>query len=312
MGDVKMMLMAGAFLGAKRTLLTIFAGSLLGSVLGIAFILARRKELGLRTAFRNFSRDGRAAGGLFRHASRELVPIDASDATMIKAISARASAAPITRRSSPSPGNSATSSPRSWYSSCLVTALVILATKVLRERVAAAEKKTGQISKPDTENASAFMAASMQGVIEKLRAQEKELARLHLLAQERAQESERLTEEVTRNMPTGLLLVNATGAIGSSKPRGRRGAGHAAAALPLVSRNSRRGFRSHADAGGVPARRQDVPSRRSGASHQGRRSPPPGRNDFSDLPPPANARTREWRRSRRSVGGNEGRAARCA
>ncbi|HTX16492.1 MAG TPA: ATP-binding protein [Candidatus Baltobacteraceae bacterium] len=72
--------------------------------------------------------------------------------------------------------------------------------------------------KTDTENASAFATASMQGVIEKLRAQEKELARLHLLAQERAQESERLTEEVTRNMPTGLLLVNATGAISSTNP----------------------------------------------------------------------------------------------
>ncbi|HEX4076446.1 MAG TPA: ATP-binding protein [Candidatus Acidoferrales bacterium] len=72
--------------------------------------------------------------------------------------------------------------------------------------------------KADTENASAFMTASMHGVIEKLRAQEKELARLHLLAQERAQESERLTEEVTRNMPTGLLLVNATGAISSTNP----------------------------------------------------------------------------------------------
>jgi nitrogen fixation/metabolism regulation signal transduction histidine kinase len=71
---------------------------------------------------------------------------------------------------------------------------------------------------PDPENASAFMAASMQGVIEKLRTQEKELARLHLVAQERAQESERLTEEVTRNMPTGLLLVNATGAISSTNP----------------------------------------------------------------------------------------------
>jgi PAS domain S-box-containing protein len=72
--------------------------------------------------------------------------------------------------------------------------------------------------KADTENPSAFMTASMHGVIEKLRAQEKELARLHLLAQERAQESERLTEEVTRNMPTGLLLVNATGAISSTNP----------------------------------------------------------------------------------------------
>src|SRR6202522_4051864 len=72
--------------------------------------------------------------------------------------------------------------------------------------------------KADVDNPSAFMAASMQGVIEKLRTQEKELARLHLLAQERAQESERLTEEVTRNMPTGLLLVNATGAISSTNP----------------------------------------------------------------------------------------------
>jgi len=34
LGDVKMMLMAGAFLGVKRTLLTILAGSLLGSLLG--------------------------------------------------------------------------------------------------------------------------------------------------------------------------------------------------------------------------------------------------------------------------------------
>ena len=39
-----------------------------------------------------------------------------------------------------------------------------------------------------------------------------------MLAQERAQESERLTEEVTRHMPTGLLLVNATGAITSANP----------------------------------------------------------------------------------------------
>jgi signal transduction histidine kinase len=70
----------------------------------------------------------------------------------------------------------------------------------------------------DIENSSAFMTASMQGVIEKLRAQEKELARLHLVATERAQESERLTEEVTRNMPTGLLLVNATGTISSANP----------------------------------------------------------------------------------------------
>lgn len=53
-GDVKMMLMAGAFLGAKRTLLTIFAGSLLGSLLGIAFILARRKGSDYELPFGTF------------------------------------------------------------------------------------------------------------------------------------------------------------------------------------------------------------------------------------------------------------------
>src|SRR5579863_4682326 len=97
----------------------------------------------------------------------------------------------------------------------IVLAFVI--RKFLRDRSRSGPDDWSE-SKPDTDNASAFMTASMQGVIEKLRTQEKELARLHLVAQERAQESERLTEEVTRNMRTGLLLVSATGAIGSSNP----------------------------------------------------------------------------------------------
>jgi signal transduction histidine kinase len=95
--------------------------------------------------------------------------------------------------------------------------LVLMLRKFMRSQApGVAEDWTSP--KADVENPSAFMTASMQGVIEKLRAQEKELARLHLLAQERAQESERLTEEVTRNMPTGLLLVSATGAITSTNP----------------------------------------------------------------------------------------------
>jgi PAS domain S-box-containing protein len=71
---------------------------------------------------------------------------------------------------------------------------------------------------PRTENASAFMAASMQGVILKLKDQEKELERLHRLERERAEHTERLSEEVTRNMPAGLLVVNATGIISSANP----------------------------------------------------------------------------------------------
>jgi signal transduction histidine kinase len=99
----------------------------------------------------------------------------------------------------------------------IIFALVLIVRKLFRDQAASAQADWTS-PKLDTENASAFMAASMQGVIEKLRAQEKELARLHMLAQERAQESERLTEEVTRNMPTGLLLVSATGAISSTNP----------------------------------------------------------------------------------------------
>lgn len=42
-GDVKMMAMVGAFFGPQRTFLTILAGSLLGTILGLLFILVRRK-----------------------------------------------------------------------------------------------------------------------------------------------------------------------------------------------------------------------------------------------------------------------------
>lgn len=54
LGDVKMMLMAGAFLGLKRTLLTILAGSILGSILGLAVILARRKDANYELPFGTF------------------------------------------------------------------------------------------------------------------------------------------------------------------------------------------------------------------------------------------------------------------
>lgn len=101
----------------------------------------------------------------------------------------------------------------------LVGALILLIVMVRKfTRMESAVRDQWQERAGEREDASAFLAASMQGVIEKLRAQEKELARLHVLAQERAQESERMTEEVTRNMPTGLLLVNATGAISSTNP----------------------------------------------------------------------------------------------
>jgi len=71
---------------------------------------------------------------------------------------------------------------------------------------------------PRTENPSAFMTASMEGVIRQLREQEKELERLHKIERERAEHTERLSEEVTRNMPAGLVVVNAAGIISSANP----------------------------------------------------------------------------------------------
>ena len=124
--------------------------------------------------------------------------------------------------------------PLTWASPCalvvvLFAALVAVVVSVaqISARPGARDPATiGPRPKADVENASAFMAASMQGVIEKLRAQEKELARLHLLAQERAQESERLTEEVTRNMPTGPAAGERHRRDQLDEPGGGRGAGH--------------------------------------------------------------------------------------
>lgn len=51
MGDVKMMALVGAFLGWPLALLTIFAGSLLGTLLGIFLILFRKSNLQTKLAF---------------------------------------------------------------------------------------------------------------------------------------------------------------------------------------------------------------------------------------------------------------------
>jgi PAS domain S-box-containing protein len=67
-------------------------------------------------------------------------------------------------------------------------------------------------------NPAAFMTASMQAVIKKLKEQEKELEALHRAERERAQQTERMSEAVTRNMPAGLLLVNSAGLITSANP----------------------------------------------------------------------------------------------
>src|SRR5882757_9899247 len=89
--------------------------------------------------------------------------------------------------------------------------------------------KTAQSSDKDpvprVENAPAFMTASMQAVIQKLRDQEKELERLHKAERERAESTARLSEEVTRNMPAGLLVIGSNGVISGANPAAEQALG---------------------------------------------------------------------------------------
>lgn len=84
---------------------------------------------------------------------------------------------------------------------------------------------SGEASVPRAENAPAFMTASMQAVILRLREQEKELERLHKAERERAENTARLSEEVTRNMPSGLLVIGANGLISGTNPAAEQALG---------------------------------------------------------------------------------------
>ncbi len=87
-----------------------------------------------------------------------------------------------------------------------------------RRRAEATDAAADAPPRPAAGGESAFAAASVQAVIRRLREQERELDRLHRELKARASETERLTEAVTRQMPTGMLLVNAQGLINISNP----------------------------------------------------------------------------------------------
>ena len=94
--------------------------------------------------------------------------------------------------------------------------MILMARRVYRRGAKASRDFGGRM--PRSDNPAAFMTASMQAVIQKLKEQEKELETLHRAERERAQQTERLSEAVTRNMPAGLLLLNAAGLITSANP----------------------------------------------------------------------------------------------
>src|SRR5215813_1976802 len=105
---------------------------------------------------------------------------------------------------------------------------VLIVTIVLLRRMMAGSSSGSAIEKdhiPRADNEPAFMTASMQAVIQRLREQEKELERLHKIERNRAEKTARFSEEVTRNMPAGLLVIGANGLITSSNPAAEQALG---------------------------------------------------------------------------------------
>jgi signal transduction histidine kinase len=62
------------------------------------------------------------------------------------------------------------------------------------------------------------MLATFQGVIQRQKEQERELERLRQLEKERADLSQSINENITRNMPTGLITIDRSGIVSSSNP----------------------------------------------------------------------------------------------
>lgn len=96
--------------------------------------------------------------------------------------------------------------------------VMVALRKSLRRGEAPAPQDEFAPPRPRSDNEAAFLTASMQSVIVRLKEQEKELERLHRQEKERAQQTAQLSVAVTRNMPTGLLLINDAGLITMSNP----------------------------------------------------------------------------------------------
>jgi signal transduction histidine kinase len=110
----------------------------------------------------------------------------------------------------------------------ILIGVLVVGFALLRKTLGTRSQSDSTVEKdrtPRANNAPAFMTASMQAVIQRLKDQEKELERLHRAERERAETTARLSEEVTRNMPSGLLLIGANGLINGSNPAAEQALG---------------------------------------------------------------------------------------
>jgi PAS domain S-box-containing protein len=71
---------------------------------------------------------------------------------------------------------------------------------------------------PRAEDETGFAMATMQAVITRMKEQERELSELRRQAEQRAKESARLSENIIREMPSGVLVFNREGFITTANP----------------------------------------------------------------------------------------------
>lgn len=97
--------------------------------------------------------------------------------------------------------------------------LVHILHKMLRER---RETPDFRPVSPRVQDDSSFAVAAMQGVIARMKEQEKELRELRQQAEKRARETARISENVLREMPNGLMVFDREGFLTTANPAVRQ------------------------------------------------------------------------------------------
>lgn len=96
---------------------------------------------------------------------------------------------------------------------CLIFVLMRWLLRPYRRMVEAARGSPVHASAAMSE--SEFVVETFQALIEQLHAKEKELANLHALERKRAERSERFSERLVANLPSGLVTVDSKGLVTS-------------------------------------------------------------------------------------------------
>lgn len=113
------------------------------------------------------------------------------------------------------------------------------------------EEDVGNLARRTSAEGAGFTLAAYQGVIQRLKEQEKELDRLHKVERERAQVSENVSAAVLSNLPSGVLLFNPLGLVQQANDAAKSILGYASP-LGLHARDLFRGVSSVRMATGEP------------------------------------------------------------